>query len=91
MTTQRHRYGSHLGARLVALFLLALVVACGGAASRSPSPSPSASPTSSATSAGSFADLPFSFDLRDGWVFGSSQGMASYLAALEKTNPEYAR
>lgn len=49
------------------------------------------SPASSPASAGSFDDLPFSLELGDGWVFGSVESMATRLATLERTNPDYAK
>jgi YVTN family beta-propeller protein len=92
-------------AGVIVVSLTIAASACGGATPTSPSSTqsstvsqtaaasvtPSASPTSSATFAGSFADLPFSLDLPDGWVFGNPKEMGSLLAALAKTDPDGAK
>lgn len=92
-----------VGVILISLAIAAS--ACGGTTSTSPPTArgsagsqtsastltPSASPISSPTFAGSFADLAFSFDMPDGWVFGSDRGIFSEVDELADTNPDYAR
>jgi hypothetical protein len=76
-------------AAVAALGLTLVLVACGGstpatpsAAGLTPSPAASASPAPTLAAAGSFADLPFSLDLPDGWVFGTPQDVAATLKEL---------
>lgn len=71
-----------------------LVVGCGGAGSAFPSPSSQeASPSAQPSTAwvGSFADLSFTFDLPEGWAFGSASNMASWMDELARVNPDYAK
>jgi YVTN family beta-propeller protein len=92
MATWRHLGDRNLSGSLTSLLLLGLVAACSGSASVSPlsSPRSSFSPEPSTTWVESFTDLPFTFDLPEGWVFGSASEMASTIDELATANPEYA-
>jgi hypothetical protein len=87
--------------RYPTLVLGVLVAACGGGvASTVPVEATATSPTSAASPSGSAAsatpsatvgDLPFTIVFPDGWVHGGTQDIASILADLAKTDPEYAK
>ena len=67
-----------------------LVAGCGGGGSAFPSPSSQeASPSAQPSTAwvGSFADLSFTFDLPEGWVFGSASDMASWWTSSRGSIP----
>ena len=57
--------------------------ACGGAAATA---TPSGAAATAVTMAGSFADLPFTLTMPDGWAFGTQKDVASELAALEQSD-----
>ena len=74
------------GAGLAGVLVAVVVVACGGTAVPAEAPSPSQVP-----SAGSFADLPYRFEMPEGWLFGTSLNLEAYLAEIAKSSPEDAR
>ncbi len=78
------------GFSLASLLVAALLAGCGAdsapgsTSGASPSPSPSSGPA--AVIAGSFADLPFTLDMPEGWVFGNAKDVAAGLAAIAKSD-----
>ena len=78
------------GFGLASLLVAALLAGCGAdsapgsTSGASPSPSPSSGPA--AVIAGSFADLPFTLDMPEGWVFGNAKDVAAGLAAIAKSD-----